>query len=78
MVPNHQLSTIFFVILSYSHVETALLDLILDVGTVLLADVAKHLREHPLQRIVAHLLVEGIVTVVADVEGGAVKVALPL
>ena len=52
--------------------ETALLDLILDVGTVLLANVAKHLREHPLQRIVAHLLVQGVVTVVADVEGGTI------
>ena len=55
--------------------EAALLDFILDVGAVLLANVTKHLGEHPLQRVVAHLATDGVIAVVADVESGAVEVA---
>ena len=62
--------------------ETALLDLVLDVAAILFAQVAQHFREHPLQRVVAHLTATGavrvldrLVAVVADVEGGAVEMA---
>ena len=67
-------SDIFF-ILSDGHVETTLFDFIFDVATTLLTLVAKHLGEHPLQGIVAHLAADRLVTVVADVEGGAEEVA---
>jgi hypothetical protein len=35
--------------------ETALLHFILDVATLLLAEIAKHLGKHPFQGVVAHL-----------------------
>ena len=55
--------------------KASLLDFILDIGTLSAADIAEHLREHPLQRVVAHLLLYGVIAVVADVEGGAIEVA---
>ena len=62
--------------------ETALLHLIFDVAAILFAQIAQHFREHPLQRVVAHLATTGaigvldrLVSVVADVEGGAVEMA---
>ena len=60
--------------------ETTLLHLIFDVATILLAHVAQHLREYPLQRIVAHHTTTGaiwilhrLVAVIADIESGAIK-----
>jgi len=62
--------------------ETALLDLVLDVAAILFAQITQHLGEYPLQRVVAHLAATGaigvldrLVSVVADVEGSAVEVA---
>ena len=61
--------------LSHRHMETALFDFVLNKGTILLANVAEHLREYPLQRVVAHLTANSMIAVIADIEGGAVKVA---
>ena len=62
--------------------ETALLHLVLDVAAILFSQVAQHLGEHPLQRVIAHLAATGavgvldrLVAVVADVESGAVEMA---
>ena len=64
------------------HVEAALLNLVLDIATVLLAHVAEHFGEHPLERIVLNLtamrafgILDGLVAVIADVERGAVEMA---
>ena len=60
--------------------ETTLLYLIFNVAAILLAHVAQHLREYPLQRVVTHLTTTGtirilhrLIAVVADVEGRAVE-----
>ena len=62
--------------------EAALLNLVLNETTLLLAHIAEHLREHPLQRVVAHLsaarsvgVLNGVVAVVADVERSALEMA---
>ena len=62
-------------ILPYRHVETALLDFVLHVAAAFLALVAQHLGEYPLEGVVAYWLCDGVVAVVADVEGGAEEVA---
>ena len=66
----------------HCHMKTSLFHLILNITALLLAHVSQHFGEHPLQSIVAHLttmrairILNGLVTVVADVEGGAIKVA---
>ena len=66
----------------HRNVEAALLNLVLNEAPLLLAHIAEHLREHPLQRVVAHLSAarsvgvrHGVIAVVADVERGAVEVA---
>ena len=60
--------------------ETALLHFVLDVTALLLAHVAEHLAEHPLQRVVAHHaatrpsgILHRLIAVVADIEGRAVE-----
>ena len=60
--------------------ETALLYLIFNITAILLAHVAQHLREYPLQRIVAHHTTTGtfrilhrLVAVIADIESGAIE-----
>ena len=57
--------------------KTSLFHLILNITALLLAHVSQHFGEHPLQRIVAYFttmrairILNGLVTVVADVEGG--------
>ena len=62
--------------------KTPLLHLIFDIATARLAHVTQHLGEHPLQRIVAHQatrrpigILNGLVTVVADIEGSAIEMA---
>lgn len=62
-------------ILPDSHVETALLYLVLDVAAFLFAHVAQHLGKHPFQSVVAHLAAYGMVTVVTNVERSAIQVA---
>ena len=62
--------------------EAALLHFILDVAAARLAHVTQHLGEHPFQRVVAHLttrrsvrVLDRLVTIVTDIEGGAIEVA---
>jgi len=55
--------------------EAALLHFVFDIAALLATDVAKHLAEHPLQGVIANITSHGVVAVVADVEGGAVKMA---
>ena len=55
-------------------VVAALFFLVLDVTSLLLTQVAEHLGEDIAQGVVAYLAADGLVTVVADVEGGGVEV----
>ena len=55
--------------------EAALFDFVLDIGTLVATDVAEHFGEYPFEGVVAHLAVDGMIAVVADIEGGAVEVA---
>ena len=62
--------------------KTPLLHLVLDIATARLPHVAQHFGEHPLQRVVAHLtarrpigILDGLVTVVAYIEGSAIEMA---
>ena len=62
--------------------KTSLLHLVLDVAALLLPHVSQDFGEHPFQRIVTHLttmgairILNGLVTVIADVEGGTIEVA---
>jgi len=68
--------------LADSEVETALLDLVLDIAAAGLAHVAHDLGEHPFEGVVAHGatgrafgVLDSDIAVVADVDGGAVEVA---
>jgi hypothetical protein len=61
--------------------KAALLDFILDIATSLLTHITKHLGEDPLKGIIAHLttgwaigLLHRLIAIVADIEGGAIKV----
>ena len=55
--------------------EAALLHFVFHIAALLTTDVAKHLAEYPLQGVIANITSHGVVAVVADVEGGAVKMA---
>ena len=61
--------------LSYRHVKAALLGFVLDVATAFLAFVAKDFRKDVFKGIVSNRLCDGVIAVVADVEGGAEEVA---
>jgi hypothetical protein len=58
--------------------ETTLLHLVLNIAPSLLAHIVQHLCQYPFQRIVLNhpaflaWRLNGLVTIVADVEGGAV------
>ena len=62
--------------------KTALLHFVFDVAAALFTHIAQHLGEHPLQRVVAHHAARGavgilnrLIAVITDVEGGAVEMA---
>ena len=67
--------------LSYGDMEATLMHLVFDVAAVLIAEIPQHLAEHPFQGIILNLsarLVLGLnllVSVVADIERGAIKMA---
>ena len=69
------MDAVFYPRLSDGHVKTALLDFVLDIATSQFALVAQHLGENPLQRVVTHGALHGLVAIIADVERGAVKMA---
>ena len=58
--------------------KAALLDLVLDIAAALLALIAQHLGQHPLQGVVTDILGYRMVAVIADVEGGTEEVARAL
>lgn len=62
--------------------ETTLLDLVFDITASILTHIVKHLTEDELQRVVAYLtsmrtlwVFYGLITVVTDIERGAVEMA---
>ena len=80
---NFDTPSLFFAtkVLSHGDMEATLMHLVFDITAVLIAEIPQHLAEHPLQGIILNLsarLVLGLnllVSVVADIERGTIKMA---
>ena len=75
-------NALMFNISPYRHVETALLHLILDVATALLAHIPKYLAEYPFERIVAHHtarrspgILNRLIAIITDVKRRTIEMA---
>ena len=57
------------------HVIAALLHLVLDIASSLIALVAQHFGEYPFQRIVTHFARQGLIAIITDVNRSAIEMA---